>query len=345
MKHFLRQAFISVFVFASCVTYAQKTFMNPLLPSGADPWCIYKNGYYYYTNSTGRNITLWKTKNIAYLSNAEKKIVWTPPKTGAYSKEIWAPEIHYFQNKWYLYFAADSGNNNDHRLYVLENASADPLQGEWIMKGKLTTPEDKWSIDGSVMEYKNKLYLIWSGWKGDTNGEQDIFIAAMKNPWTVEGKRTLLSRPQYKWELYGDLHDADNPPHVSVNEGPEFLLHDNKIFLIYSASGCWTDFYALGMLTADANANLLDSAAWKKSSQPVFKESLNHKVYATGHNCFFVSPNGKENWILYHANSNPGDGCGGKRSPRTQKFTWNADGSPNFGEPVAAGVALPVPAE
>jgi GH43 family beta-xylosidase len=341
MKYF----FVSILIFGSCVTCAQKTFTNPLLPSGADPWCIYKNGYYYYTNSTGKNITLWKTKNIAYLSTAEKKIVWTPPKKGPYSKEIWAPEIHYFQNKWYLYFAADSGNNNDHRLYVLENASADPLQGEWIMKGKLTTPEDKWSIDGSVMEYKNKLYLVWSGWKGNTNGEQDIFIAAMKNPWTCEGKRTLISRPQYNWELNGDLHDANNPSHVSVNEGPEFLLHDDKIFLIYSASGCWTDFYALGMLTANANANLLDSASWIKSSQPVFKESLNNKVYATGHNCFFVSPNGKQNWIIYHANSNPGDGCGGKRSPRTQKFTWNADGSPNFGEPVAAGVALPVPAE
>ncbi len=329
----------------SAHVHAQKTFTNPLLPSGADPWCIYQDGFYYYTNTTGRNITIWKTKNIADLPTAEKKIVWAPPKTGAYSKEIWAPEIHYFNNKWYVYFAADSGNNNDHRLYVLENESANPLQGEWIMKGELITPEDKWSIDGSVMEYKNKLYLIWSGWKGDTNGEQDIFIAAMKNPWTVEDKRTLISSPQYNWELNGDLHDANNPAHVSVNEGPEFLLHGDKIFLVYSASGCWTDYYALGMLTADTSANLLDSSSWKKSSTPVFKQSPQHKVYAPGHNCFFVSPNGKENWILYHANSNPGEGCGRFRSPRAQPFTWNADGTPDFGEPVAAGVKLKVPAE
>ena len=62
----------------------QKTFTNPLLSSGADPWCIYKNGFYYYTNSTGRNITLWKTKSIAGLKTAEKKVVFTPPATGAY---------------------------------------------------------------------------------------------------------------------------------------------------------------------------------------------------------------------------------------------------------------------
>lgn len=337
---------IAVFlVLFGTIANAQKTFTNPLLPTGPDPWTIYKDGYYYYTNSTGHNITIWKTKNIAYLSSAEKKVVWTPPPGKEYSKELWAPEIHFFQNKWYVYFAADSGNNNDHRMYVLENASADPLQGEWILKGKLTTPEDKWSIDGSAIELNGKLYFIWSGWKGNVNGEQDIYIAAMKNPWTIEGKRTLLSKPEFEWELNGDLNSPNDPAHVSVNEGPEFLVHNDKIFLIYSASGCWTDRYALGMLTASVNADLLDAASWKKSAQPVFQSSVANKVYAPGHNSFFVSPNGKENWILYHANSNPGDGCGNKRSPRAQRFTWNADGTPNFGEPLAAGIKLNIPAE
>ena len=343
MKKLLLSFSFFVFIVNNCI--AQKTFTNPLLPSGADPWCIYKDGYYYYTNTTGHNITLWKTKNIAEISRAENKVVWTPPAKGSYSKEIWAPEIHYFQKKWYIYFAADSGNNNNHRLWVLENIAANPLEGEWIMKGKLSTPGDKWSIDGSVMEYKGKMYAVWSGWEDDKNGEQDIYIAAMKNPWTTEGPRTKLSSPQYDWEMNGDMHNPNDLAHINVNEGPEFLVHGNKIFLIYSASACWTDFYALGMLTADANANLLDANAWKKSAQPVFKQSLRNKVYAPGHNCFFVSPDGKENWILYHANSKPGQGCGEFRSPRAQQFTWNADGTPNFGEPVAEGEALPIPSE
>ena len=142
------------------------TFTNPLLPSGADPWCIYKNGYYFYTNTTGNNIKIWKTKNIGKLATAENKIIFIPPVKGAYSKELWAPEIHFLNGKWYIYFAADSGRNIDHRLWVLENSSADPLSGEWIMKGKLTTPDDKWSIDGLVYAHKNNLYLLWSGWEG-----------------------------------------------------------------------------------------------------------------------------------------------------------------------------------
>lgn len=329
-----------------CILSAQeiKTFTNPLLPAGADPWCIYKDGYYYYTHTTGRNITLWKTRSIAALKTAEKKVVFTPPEKGPYSKEIWAPEIHFLQGKWYIYFAADSGNNNDHRLWVLENAAADPLEGKWEMKGKLTTPDDKWAIDGSLFAHKGQLYLIWSGWEGDRNGQQDIYIAKMKNPWTIEGKRVRISSPQFPWEMHGDLNDPNNPPHVNVNEGPEVLVNNGKLFLIYSASGCWTDFYALGMLTASVDSDLMNPVSWKKSPEPVFKQSKENGVYAPGHNSFFVSPDGKESWILYHANDAPGQGCGKFRSPRAQKFEWR-NGVPYFGEPVKPGTVLQVPSE
>jgi GH43 family beta-xylosidase len=335
-----------VLLLSVTILYAQTaTFTNPLLPSGADPFSFYKDGFYYYTHTTGKNITLWKTNSIADLKTAEKKVVFTPPPKGPYSKELWAPEIHFIQSKWYIYFAADSGSNNDHRLWVLENSSADPLKGEWIMKGKLTTPDDKWAIDGSVFENKGQLYCIWSGWAGDKNGQQDIYIAKMKNPWTIEGKRARISAPELEWEMHGDLNNPKDPPHVNVNEGPEILQHGDKLFLIYSASGCWTEYYALGMLSSSVNSDLMDAKSWKKNPQPVFKQSPENKVYAPGHNSFFKSPDGKEDWILYHANSLPGQGCGGFRSPRAQKFTWDKNGFPVFGVPVAENQRLSIPSQ
>jgi GH43 family beta-xylosidase len=323
----------------------QKKFTNPLLPSGADPWVIYQNGYYYYTNSTQNSLVIWKTKNMAELRSAEKKTIWVPPANTLYSKELWAPELHYINHKWYMYFAADDGDNNHHRLFVLENASPDPLMGDWTFKGKVGDATDKWAIDGSVFEHRGQLYMIWAGWEGDENGQQDIYIAKMKNPWTIEGDRSKISSPLYDWEKYGDLGKDSKPPHVNVNEGPEILKHGNKLFLIYSASGCWTDFYALGMLTAPANSDLLDARSWKKSEKPVFKKTVKNGVYAPGHNSFFQSPDGREDWILYHANSKPGQGCGGYRSPRMQKFSWNNDGTPYFGEPVKEGDLLTIPSQ
>lgn len=322
---------------------AAATFTNPLLPAGADPWSINHEGYYYYTHTTGDNITLWKTRSLSQLGQGAGQVVWTPPAQGPNAHGIWAPELHRIQGKWYLYYSADAGSNQTHRLWVLENASPDPLQGTWISKGQLTDGTNKWAIDGSVFEYRNKLYLVWSGWEGNVNGRQSIYLARMKTPWQVKGPRRRISTPQYAWEKDGDLNDPNNPPHVDVNEGPQILQHGDKIFLIYSASGCWTDSYALGMLTATGK-NLRRPRSWTKSPRPVFRQDTAAGVYAPGHNSFFKSPDGTQDWILYHANSLPGQGCGNLRTPRMQPFTWTADGIPQFGSPVPAGTPIARPA-
>jgi GH43 family beta-xylosidase len=330
---------VSVFTASAA---AGSTFTNPLLPSGADPSVIYRDGYYYYMQTTGANLTIWKTRDITDLKDAEKKVVWTPPPTGRDSHDIWAPELHLIAGKWYIYFAADAGSNQSHRIFVLENSSADPLAGDWIFKGQLSDRADKWAIDPSVFSNRGKLYVIWSGWQGDVNGTQNIYIAQLKNPWTIRGKRVRLSTPQLSWEEFGDIRGSQ-PAHVNVNEGPEILEHEGKIFLIYSASGCWTDHYALGMLTASARSNLLNPRSWKKSPQPVFSESPAAQAFGTGHNTFFASPDGKQDWIIYHANPEAGEGCGKFRSPRAQPFTWNADGTPNFGTPIPLRTSIEKP--
>jgi GH43 family beta-xylosidase len=318
------------------------TFVNPLLPSGPDPYSFYKDGYYYYTHTVGNRLELWKTKSIADLPTAQHKTIFMPPAGTDHSKDLWAPEVMFLDGKWYAYFAADSVNNHSHRMFVLENASEDPMQGEWTFKGKLSDASDKWAIDGDVFRYRGQLYMVWSGWEGDVNGQQNIYIAKMKNPWTVEGQRVRISSPTYGWEKIGDLKN-ETPPHIDVNEGPQALIHGDDLFIIYSGSACWTDTYALGMLRFAGGNDLLIAGAWKKSSSPVFQQSTGNHVYATGHNSFFLSPDGRENWILYHANSKPGQGCGRERSPRAQPFTWNADGTPAFGEPVKEGQPIAVP--
>ena len=326
------------------VVGAVSTYTNPLLPSGPDPYSCYKDGYYYYTHTMGNRLDLWKTKDITDLRHAEHKTIYTPPAGTEWSRDLWAPEIMFLDGKWYAYYAADGGNNKGHRLYVLENASPDPMAGEWVFKGKITDATDKWAIDGDVFRYKDRLYMVWSGWEGDENGEQDIYIAGMKDPLTIESARVKIGSPEYGWEKIGDIKNPKNdPPHINVNEGPQGLVHGDDLFVIYSASACWTDNYALGMLRYTGKGDILDPASWKKSDSAVFRQSPANGVYATGHNSFFLSPDGKENWILYHANSKPGQGCGNTRAPRAQKFTWNAAGEPVFGDPVKDNVPLPVP--
>lgn len=332
---------VSVAVLLVAVCYcrlarAQDTFTNPIRDSGPDPWIEYRDGTYYLMTTTGANLTIWKSPTLAGLKTAQANVVWEPPsKTAPYASDIWAPELHFIYGEWYIYFAGDADKRNDtHRIWVLENPAPDPTTGTWTMKGELADPSDKWAIDPSVFENKGTWYVAWSGWPDDVDGVQNIYMARLKNPWTIEGSRVLLSTPNHGWEEAGP---------VKVNEGPEVLKHDGKLFLVFSASHCSTDNYGLGMLTASMDSDLLDPASWKKSPQPVFVESPAAHAYGTGHNGFFQSPDGKEDWIIYHANPGPGEGCGVMRSTRAQPFTWSADGAPNFGKPVAPGAPIPEP--
>ncbi|SFL60177.1 Beta-xylosidase, GH43 family [Gracilibacillus orientalis] len=312
-------------------------FENPVIGDGADPWIVrHTDGYYYYTNTTGNNVTIWKSKTISGLQNAESKVVWTPEQGAPNSAHIWAPEIHFIDGKWYIYFAASGGDMEKQRMHVLESETSDPFGDysypEGTTYGKITTPSDKWAIDGTILEMDGEYYFAWSGWEGDVNVRQDIYIAPMTNPWTISGDRVELSRPEYDWEKIGE---------PLINEGPQFLRNDDgELFLIYSASGSWTDDYKLGMLTF-TGSDPLDPDAWEKSSEPVFEKDPEVGVYGPGHNGFFKSPDGTEDWIIYHGAKFQGSGW--DRNIRMQKFTWNEDGTPNFGKPVATGTLLEVP--
>jgi GH43 family beta-xylosidase len=309
-----------------------QTFTNPLLPDGADPWVIFNNGYYYYTNTTGQNLTLWRTKDFTNLAQAEKKVVWTPPASGPNSRDIWAPELHQLNKKWYLYYTAtDKAKPGDLNRYVfvLENESANPIEGNWTDKGKVNT--NYTGLDGSVFEHNGKVYFLYSGYVGP---QSNLFIAEMINPWTISKKQVELTRPTYAWEKYDGRE---------ICEGPQFLRGKNgRLHIIYSASACWDDNYSLGMLTSNETSDLLDPASWKKSATPVFSKSVENRVFGPGHNCFTKSPNGQEDWIIYHAKDQANGECK-NRTPRAQPFFWKPDGSPDFGIPVASGKEVSKP--
>ena len=307
-----------------------RDFFNVVAPDGADPWVVKQpDGWYYATVTTGMNVTLTRSKTISGLGAGERKVVyWPPPQT----RNLWAPEIHQIGGKWYVYVAADDGDNANHRMFVLENPSADPFEGRFILKGKIAdSGSDRWAIDATVLSVKGQLYLVWSGWEGTENISQNLYIAAMSNPWTLASPRAVISRPTLQWERRG------GPPWI--NEGPQVLVRDGRVFIIYSAAGSWTDHYCLGMLSARVGSNLLSGTSWKKLPAPVFQSA--NGVFGPGHCSFVRSPDNKEDWIVYHTARRSGSGW--ERLLRAQRFAWNADGVPNFGRPASPNRPISLP--
>lgn len=311
-----------------------KTFVNPLL-NGADPWVFKKDGFYYYSQTVGNRVALWRSTTVSKLGLITSTDIYKAPAGSADAENVWAPEIHFLDGKWYVYYTAGAGPDGTQRTWVLENGSSDPLSASWVSKGRMfTTDSDFWAIDGTVLEYNGSRYFLWSGRPDLARQNQNIYIAKMTNAWTIEAPAVMISSPLLPWEINGG----------PVNEAPQVVKNNSgKPFVVYSASGCWTDDYALGMLTLNDGGNPLVAADWVKKQQPVFTKNITGNTFGPGHNAFFKSPDGTEDWIMYHANSSTGQGCGANRNIRIQKFTWNTDGTPNFGMPLQTGVGINVP--
>ena len=314
------------------------TFTNPLSLHGPDPYLQYYNGFYYLVTTTwNMTITMRKSRTLGGLASAPDTLILNLSSRANGCCNMWAPEFHLLTGpngtRWYLYYTAGR-NQADYlgtqRIHVLESAGLDPM-GPYTFKADLLDPtaDNTWELDGSILQLNGNLYLMGTYFAGN----QPLFIKPLSNPWTVSGTRRLLETPSYSWETVGG----------AVGEGPEMLQHNGKTFIIYSASHCSTPDYKMGMLTYNGGDPLL-SSSWVKSPNPVFQRSNANGVYGPGHGNFFTSPDGSESWMAYHANNSASGGCDMNRTTRAQKFTWNADGTPNFGVPASLSTALPVPA-
>lgn len=314
-------------------------FANPVY-EGADPWVVKHGGQYYFCQTEGdKGISVWKSDKLT--DKGRKRLIWKAPASGWNRDGVWAPELHYLNGKWYIYYAASDGENRNHRAGVLESVTDDP-QGEYTDRGILYTGDDvqggtdsRWAIDATPFELNGRLYVVWSGWPGDED-VQYLYIAPMSSPYMVSGNRVkLCENDTHLWERV-----SENIRERGLHEGPEILRRNGKVFIVYSCSGSWEPTYKLGMLTMDEKADPLAPRNWIKSESPVFRGNSN--VLGVGHACFVKSPDDSEDWIVYHTKWSPEPGW--KRVVCLQPFQWSKDGLPLFGEPISRGRTLKAPA-
>ena len=312
------------------------TFTNPIKQRGPDPWLTYYEGYYYLATTTWNNtITMRRSRTLGGLASAADTLLFTLTRPNG-AGTMWAPEFHLLDGpsgrRWYFYYTAgqEPFNLGTQRIHVLESTGPDPM-GPYTFKADLLDPtqNNTWELDPGILQLNGQLYLLGTFY----NGSQPMFIRPMSNPWTASGTRRILTTPTLPWETVGG----------AVAEGGEVLQRNGRTFIVYSASHCSTPDYKLGMLEY-ISGDPLNSSSWRKSPNPVFQRNNTAGVYGPGHNGFFKSPDGTEDWIVYHANASTNAGCDINRTTRAQKFTWNPDGTPNLGTPIGLGVPIAVPA-
>ena len=83
---------------------------------------ILHEGFYYYCEAPeNKRISIRRSKTIASIGEDPGFCVWSAPAFGPNCHAVWAPELHFIGNRWYIYFAADNGKNKYHRMWVLES--------------------------------------------------------------------------------------------------------------------------------------------------------------------------------------------------------------------------------
>lgn len=242
-----------------------------------DPYIIKHNNMYYHCfTKDSESLYVSCADTIDSLATAERKCVYIPEENREYSKQLWAPELHIIDNKCYIYVACDDGDNHNHRMYVLENNSDNPMD-DYTMHGKIVEKNDKWAIDGTVMKYNNENYFVWSGWEGDTNICQNLYIARMKNPYELDTERVMISTPEYDWEKLGASGEEESP---YINEGPFAFVAGGNVYLTYSAAGSWCEDYCIALLKF-VGSDPLNPDSWEKINVPIL--SNNDSVKGAGH--------------------------------------------------------------
>lgn len=307
-------------------------YNEPFIECRADPYILrHTDGTYYFTASVPEydRIILRKSDSLFGLKNAEETVIWRKHDSGDMSKHIWAPELHYIDGSWYIYFAASREEDIWHlRPYVLKCEGQDPVNDEWTELGKIRRSGGDiysfkaFSLDGTTFTVGDDRYFVWAEKVSVGIQISNLYIARMESPVSLSTEQILLSTPDYDWERVD----------IWVNEGPAVIQKGGKVFLTYSASATG-EGYCMGMLSIDENADLLDPRAWKKERYPILRSDREKGFYGPGHNSFTKLPDGRD-VCVFHARTYAeieGDPLyDHNRHTMLMEVKWDDEGKPVF---------------
>lgn len=306
----------------------QDRYEFPVAWHKADP-CIGRwKGKYYFISTNDldheHSIYIREADSIPGLVTAQQtKILdaYTYPHLG---NLLWAPEFHIIKDRLYVFHAGTPGEFVKEQCHVMAlKENGNPMKAsDWEMPVRVVKKdgsplygEEGITLDMTEFEVGGKYYVCWSQrqfFPVDQGAWLYIALIDPDEPWRLTSDPVLLSMPEYSW--------ANN--HTFVDEGPFALIRDNRILLTFSSAAV-DSTYVVGLLSADADADLLNPASWRKENYPLLTSRSVDGEYGTGHNAYVTDEYGHV-FNTYHARP----GVEGPRSSGIRRVHFNAAGFP-----------------
>lgn len=202
-----------------------------------DPFVFCRDGKYYLLGTTGddcwnkgSNLLLYESTDLENFS--QKCVMVKGDYLNGYTN-IWAPELHEYEGRYYLIFSVyrdDKGRGSI--IFVSDDINGEfkPLTGEYI------TPEKWGCLDATLFVYKGEPYLCFSNeWTTPITGDGDgsLFIAKLsRNLKTIADKpRKIISG---KYSGFAVEINERNEVFGYVAEGPYLYEENGNVVLLWS---------------------------------------------------------------------------------------------------------------
>lgn len=315
---------------------------NPVYPAYfADPF-VWRHEGVYYAVGTGviearsdvphaaEALTEEGKPGVFLILKSEDLVSWTPVASALetlhpdFGNAYWAPEVAFAGGRFWMYYSV----GREDKAHHIRVASSERPDGPYRDTGALITNPFvcPFAIDASPFQDNDgQWYLFYARDFLDSEGGAKpgtaLVVDRLVDMTLLAGEERVVARARWPWQrflsdrvMYGTRYDWH------TLEGPCVRKRDGRYWCLYS-SGRWeNETYGVDYVVADNVFGPYENTSNEGGARVL--RTVPGEMLGPGHNCIASGPDGRTDYIVYHA----WDPAMTARRMFIDPLQWTADG-------------------
>lgn len=302
MKMFTKATTFLLLILISRLGYAQDDLLQLEGDLRVHDPVMIKQGDTYYVFSTGSGVSIKASKDMLHWENAgsvfskEELPAWHREDIPDHEGHLWAPDIHYADGKYHLYYSVSAWMNFDSSIGYATNTTLDPNDEDY-----------QWVDEGQVISFQN-------GGEGVNVIDPNVYIDGEGRKWLFYGSYKAGLRLVELDPETGHLMSSKPELTVlttSLGEGVYLLKGSEYYYLFASRGKCCAGMESTYQVVMGRSKDIRgpylnkEGKSWVDNHYSLFLAG-DEEEPGRGHNGFFAE--GDKTYIVYHAYTRAADG-------------------------------------
>ncbi|MGI4835311.1 MAG: glycoside hydrolase family 43 protein [Janthinobacterium lividum] len=293
---------------------AARTYRNPVVARNfPDPFVLRHEGHYYAFGTTGRGRT--PDGRVFSLLASNDLVDWRPlggaltPPVGSDEFDFWAPEVVLHQGTFYMYYSRGGGAIGATVGHQLRVATSPRPEGPYTEVAALPVADSQFTIDAhAFQDVDGQWYLFYA--RDFTDSDDGYYpgtglvVDRLTSMTQLAGQPRTVLRARHAWTLFEanrtmPLYDNRTFAQWHTLEGPFVRRHAGKYYCFFSGANFLTDRYGVDYCAADHVLGPYQDSGSDAGARVL--HSVPGHVRGPGHHCHVLSPDGRTEYLVYHA--------------------------------------------